>query len=63
MTRFFIIFFFAVKLPMVEYDYDTHIYKVNEEVHNYISVKTTPVATSFIIFDEYDKKLLFRIIS
>lgn len=37
---------------MVEYDYDTHVYKVNEEVSNFVSVRTTPVATSFMIFDE-----------
>lgn len=43
---------FAVRLPMVEYDYDTHLYKVNEAVKNCVPIKATPVATSFMIFDE-----------
>lgn len=37
---------------MVEYDYDTHIYKVNEQVKNFVSVKSAPVSTTFMIFDE-----------
>lgn len=41
-----------VKLPLIEYDYDTNLYKVNEDVRNYISVRTLPVASSFMVFDE-----------
>lgn len=41
-----------LKLPMIEYDYDTHVYKVNEEVKNNIPMKSIPIATSFMIFDD-----------
>lgn len=36
----------------MEYDYDTNLYKVNEDVRNYVSVRTLPVASSFMTFDE-----------
>lgn len=50
--RIMTIFMLSVKLPTVVYDYDTNLYKVNEEVKNYIAVKSCPVATSFMVFDE-----------
>lgn len=43
---------FKVKLPMVEYDIETKTYKVNENVHTKLPIKSCPVATSFMIFDE-----------
>lgn len=41
-----------MQLPTVEYDHDTHLYKVNEEVKNFVSIKSVPVCTTFMIFDE-----------
>lgn len=44
--------YFSVQLPMVEFDSDTKIYKINDAVNNNIPIKSSPVATSFMIFDE-----------
>lgn len=45
---------------MVEYDFDTNTYKVNESVKNHIKVNSFPVATTFIVFDEYMKRSPFN---
>jgi len=42
----------TLRLPLVEYDFDTNLYKVNENVRNHIPVRTLPVASSFMIFDD-----------
>lgn len=42
----------TLKLPRVNYDPDTNIYKVEEDVRTSIEIKSIPVSTSFIVFDE-----------
>lgn len=43
----------TVKIPLVEYDSETNTYKVNEASKKSLRVAQVPVATSFMVFDEY----------
>lgn len=43
---------FLVQLPTVEYDTDTKTFKIDESTNYQIPIKSSPVATSFMVFDE-----------
>lgn len=44
--------FFLVQLPEVTINEETALAEVNLKKKSYLNVRTTPVATSFAVFDE-----------
>lgn len=50
----------TLKLPEVNYEMETGIFKVDENVTHKLEIKSNPVAATFILFDEYDFIFLFK---